>query len=768
MDENRIPVIVAVGEALDRPEPLDEALEPVALMEQALRDAERDSGQSILAGIDSLEVVGLVSWRYSNPAKSLCERLDIAPTSIANESMGGETPIRLLHQACLRIQSGEHTVCAIVGGEAQNSVTKARRAGIRLDWTPLVSKEDAVKVDFDRLPLRREARRLGISDPVHIYPFYELALQATEGKTPKQGHEESALLWSEFSEVAATNPCAWIKENPTKEDIAEISDTNRMITFPYPKFMVANPSVNQAAAIIVASLAWAKEQGIGDEQLVFLKGGAAAHEPGDFLERDRYDRSAAQSAVLESAGRIAGGAEAIDFAEFYSCFPVVPKLAARALPLRMDVKPTVTGGLTFFGGPMNNYMSHATCAMVRRVRSKSKSTGLLYGNGGVVSKHHAIVVSSEMPDTPLNPEYHVVPAFESVPPFNESPAGKGTIETYTVKYDPKGKPTYGLVIGRDQTGQRFVAKVREDDAVSMDLLLAMDKNAIGTTGFVRQDTFGQTVWSRDPKQDVRSAAQKYCQVERDGPLTIVTINRPEAMNALHPMANEELAEVFDDFASDPDQWVAILTGAGDRAFSAGNDLKYQAKAAARGLNVDTPLTGFAGLTSRWELDKPVIAAVNGVAMGGGFEIALACDLIIAAENASFALPEPKVGLAALAGGLHRLPRQVGLKQAMGLILTGRRVSAQEGLTMGFINEVCAPSDLMAVAKKWALEILECSPMSIRASKQTVMKGLDEVSVESASEKQFKWPAVQAMFRSSDLREGPRAFAEKRKPVWKGQ
>ncbi len=176
---------------------------------------------------------------------------------------------------------------------------------------------------------------------------------------------------------------------------------------------------------------------------------------------------------------------------------------------------------------------------------------------------------------------------------------------------------------------------------------------------------------------------EFCSVEKDGHLTIVTIERPERMNALHPAANAELGVLFDEFAADPNAWVAIITGRGDRAFSAGNDLRHQAEGGKR---VPTP-RGFGGLTSRFDLTKPVIAAVNGVAMGGGFEIALACDLIIASDNAVFALPEPRVGLAALAGGLHRLPRQIGTKQALGMILTGRRVSAAEGKTLGFVNEV---------------------------------------------------------------------------------
>ncbi|MDH3678542.1 MAG: enoyl-CoA hydratase-related protein [Acidimicrobiia bacterium] len=254
---------------------------------------------------------------------------------------------------------------------------------------------------------------------------------------------------------------------------------------------------------------------------------------------------------------------------------------------------------------------------------------------------------------------------------------------------------------------------------------------------------------------------EYCKVDKSDHIMTVTLDRPERLNALHPPANVELGEVFDEFAEDDDMWVAIITGEG-RGFSAGNDLRYQAEGGER---VPTP-RGFGGLTSRFDLTKPVIAAVNGVAMGGGFEIALACDIILASEDAKFALPEPKVGLAALAGGLQRLPRQIGSKRALSMILTGRHVSAAEGYDLGFVSAVVPADELMATAKDWADQVCACAPLSIRASKDVVHRSLDMASLEESMA--FRYDSVRAMNQSEDFIEGPKAFAEKREPNWKGR
>lgn len=258
-------------------------------------------------------------------------------------------------------------------------------------------------------------------------------------------------------------------------------------------------------------------------------------------------------------------------------------------------------------------------------------------------------------------------------------------------------------------------------------------------------------------------AYEFIKYEKQGRIARVTINRPEVMNALHPPAQQELSAAWDDFADDDECWVAIVTGAGDKAFSAGNDLKYSAQ---HGMGATTMgKGGFGGITARFDLFKPVIAAVNGLALGGGFEIALASDIIVAAEHARFGLPEPRVGLAALAGGMQRLPRHIPHKIAMGLMLTGRHLQAAEGRQLGFVNEVVPGKDLAAAAERWANEILECSPVSVRATKQVALLS-QGMPLEDAMKKSY--PLVSALFGSGDMMEGVMAFAQKRKPQWKGK
>lgn len=254
-----------------------------------------------------------------------------------------------------------------------------------------------------------------------------------------------------------------------------------------------------------------------------------------------------------------------------------------------------------------------------------------------------------------------------------------------------------------------------------------------------------------------------------GHVAYVTLNRPEAMNALNPELRWSLSQHFDEIEQNEDIWLAVITGAGDRAFCAGADLKHRAlerdaDQAQRALwaQQDSETTP---LNLRWAFSKPVIAKVNGFALGGGLELALACDIIVAADHAELGLPEPRRGLIAGGVGVHRLPRQIGLKPAMGYLLTGRHMSAQRAYELGLINEVVAAAELDACVDGWVEDIMRCAPLAVRATKEAAMSGLERPLAEAFH---ARYDAESQRQNSADALEGPRAFAEKRPPNWQGR
>jgi enoyl-CoA hydratase/carnithine racemase len=257
---------------------------------------------------------------------------------------------------------------------------------------------------------------------------------------------------------------------------------------------------------------------------------------------------------------------------------------------------------------------------------------------------------------------------------------------------------------------------------------------------------------------------EFCRVEREGHRLVVTLDRPDARNALHRAASDELDQVWSMYESDPELRVAILTGAGDRSFSAGYDMREPAAPPGEFLARRHP-RGLGGLTLRAPMKKPLVAAVNGFALGGGLELALACDIIIAAGHAEFGFPEPRVGRLALEGGMHRLVRHVPLKIAMGMLLTGRRISAEEAYRIGLVNEVVPLGESLTAARRWTDEILECAPLSVQATKEAVMAGLDLVL--PAAMALVPTTMAQALV-SEDQAEGVSAFLQRRPPRWSGR
>ncbi len=496
LSPDRVPVIVGIGEITDRPKEIIDGLEPLALLVEALKRAEADSCTKLLDAIDSLDVVNFLSWRYRDPEKLLSSRLGIRPKHAYYGPVGGESPIRYLHEAAKRIARGECSVAAVCGAEAQSTATRAERAGISLPWTPFA--HDVEEPKRGAAFQKPAAVKLGVFRPVTVYPFYEAATSAHWSQTPREAMAESGALWSRYSQVASENPNAWLKRHFTPEEITTPSADNRLIAWPYTKLMVANPTVNMGGALVMTSLAKAHAAGIPDHKLIHILGGASAEEPRDYLERDQFTESHAQNAVLRATMDLVGGkAEAFDALELYSCFPCVPKMARRTLALGPDVKPTVAGGLTFFGAPLNTYMTHAACAMVRRLRSGA-SLGLLYGQGGFVTKHHALVLSRHAPPEPLAQETSVQNEADRrrgpVPAFVTEASGPATVESFTAIYSRDNAVEQGVVMLRTSDNARALARVPATDRRTLAHLLNMERSPVGSPGAVIRADDGILEW----------------------------------------------------------------------------------------------------------------------------------------------------------------------------------------------------------------------------------------------------------------------------------
>jgi acetyl-CoA C-acetyltransferase len=339
---------------------------------------------------------------------------------------------------------------------------------------------------------------LGVFQPITVYPFYDAATAAHWGQTPRQALRESGELWSAFSSVAANNPHSWLKRPFEPEAIMTPTADNRLIAWPYNKLMVANPMVNQGAALIVTSLAKAREAGVSEDRMVYFIGGASAEEPRDYLAREQYIESHAQNAVLNTVIDFAGGdGRKFDAIELYSCFPCVPKMARRTLGFGADVQPTVTGGLTFFGAPLNSYMTHAACAMVHRMRGDAK-LGLLYGQGGFVTKHHALVLSPDASAQPLSCSVSVQAIADKhrgeAPKFNPEASGAAKVESFTVIYDRNGDVKHGVVILRTKENDRTLARIPAGDKQTLARVLDLDRSPIGATGAINKAADGMQEW----------------------------------------------------------------------------------------------------------------------------------------------------------------------------------------------------------------------------------------------------------------------------------
>ncbi len=484
IDPQRIPVIVGIGECIDR----DNLHEPRVLLAEAARLAGAEAADLLLQ-VDSIDVVAIMSCQYDKIGQLLASDLGISPDRAEESIAGGEKPVRLLGEVAERIAAGTSKVALVCGAEAMRTRARAAQDGTSLDWGPVdPNARQLTALDF----VSPHAARYGLVQPTNVYPLYENATRHSWGQTFEQAQQESGHIWSRNADTASRNSAAWLGKPHSAEQIIEDSDSNRMIAYPYRKLMVANPLVNQAGAILVTSLGRARAAGIAPSQIIYIWSGARANEPQDFLVRDRFDHSTAQDAVLHNTlAQCELQPSEIDLVEFYSCFPTVPKMARRTLGLSLDKRLSLAGGLTFFGGPANNYMTHALAAAVRELRDRKGQTALIYGQGEFVTKHAAVVLATTQPCTPpqmLDVQADADAAAGAQPRLLESYQGAATIESFTVVYDRNGIPSQAPVIARTPDGERVVALVPGDDAAAISLLL--DERPIGSGGHITLEETG--------------------------------------------------------------------------------------------------------------------------------------------------------------------------------------------------------------------------------------------------------------------------------------
>jgi acetyl-CoA C-acetyltransferase len=510
----RTPVVVGVGQvttpadaglaAADRPEPLE-------LMTAALRAAAEDcdaaapgaparAGSALLRRADSLRVVAPLGWHAVNPALAVASSLGRGPGSgsepgqLMVSAIGGNSPQALMHDACRAISRGDLDVVLVTGAEAMYARALARRDPAKpwLEWasqppeTPAPEVHGVDKAGASELEMNR-----GVILPVHAYPLFENALRAANGWTLEEHAARIGALWSQFSEVAAGNPDAWIRKARTPAQIMTPSPDNRMISFPYPKLCTANMQVDQGAGYIVCSVEAARAAGVPDERWVFPLSGADANDHWFISQRTELHRSPAIRLAGAAALALAGlGIDDIAAVDLYSCFPAAVQMAAAELGLGVDdpARPlTLTGGLTFGGGPGNNYTSHGIARAVGALRAATDSAALVTGLGWYATKHSIGVYASRPPEAGDGPFAwrDVQPEVDALPQcaVDETATGRVRVETYTVTFDRDGSPDRGIVACRTAADARAWTNITDADTLGA---LCVEEG-IGRTGVLTAD-----------------------------------------------------------------------------------------------------------------------------------------------------------------------------------------------------------------------------------------------------------------------------------------
>lgn len=473
---------------------------PLELLKVAAERAVLDAGLkgSVLADLDALAVVAfsidapgglskLPLPRLADPPASLARAVSAAPAWSVYTETGGNSPQQAVNVVCERIARGESDFALVAGAEFLGSLMKRMKGGLGFEgWGDDITSTPQ-RVGDPRPGVTRQEGAHGLGYPVNTYPLFENALRARDGRSLDDHQRQLGDFFAPFTKVAAANPYAWFPVERSAEELVTVTDRNRMVGYPYPKYLNAIMEVDQSAAVLIASVRKARELGVPEDQWVFLHGCADASDLWYPLERQDYHSSPAMRLTGERALEMAGiGVEDLDVIDLYSCFPSAVRIGAEEIGLALDDPRglTITGGLPYFGGPGNNYALHAIAEMVGKLRERPGAYGLSTANGWFLTKQSVGIYSTKpvegqwerQPPSVLQAQIDALPHPEIV----EKPEGPATIETYTVVHGREGV-RMGIVIGRDAQNRRFIAQTPEDPEVLRDL---ESREGVGRTGVV--------------------------------------------------------------------------------------------------------------------------------------------------------------------------------------------------------------------------------------------------------------------------------------------
>ena len=443
----RTPVLIGQGQAVDRDTNPSTAKHPVALMVDAVAEAFRDASIGVPKQVDSVRVVRLLSWKYANAAYALADGCGISAQEYATTPHGGNMPQTLVNLSARQIADGDLDLVVLAGGECARTRSVVKDPGA-LPWPDPNAAGDSVPpathVVEDLALLNDEEQRLGIVLPVQYYPMFESAIRAAAGRSIADHDRRIAELWSRFSAVAAQNPFAWSRSDLSADDILAVNADNRMIGLPYRKVMNSNNQVNLAAALVMCSAQKAESLGVPRDRWVFPWSGTDCHEHQFVSNRWSFAETPAVRLGGARALQLAGlGNDDVSLVDLYSCFPSAVQLGAASLGLDLASRLTLTGGLSFAGGPWNNYVMHAIATVMMRLREQPDEHALIWANGGYATKHAFGTYATTPPQggfkhESLQSEIDALPRRELA--VGDDARGAATIEAYTVMHDRAGAP----------------------------------------------------------------------------------------------------------------------------------------------------------------------------------------------------------------------------------------------------------------------------------------------------------------------------------------